>query len=85
MLTDQLGVSVQTLAAAATLCGTLVTVAVVYLKLFVENKLSELRAAIIDTVQRNSAEAFLGKHVEKELAIRFADVDKRLNRLEESS
>ena len=72
----------QTLAAMVSISSVVVSVAVVYLRLFVENRLGELRGSIVDAIGKTSAESYLGKHVGELLELRLQQIERRIDKLE---
>lgn len=81
-MVQTLELSWQSLAAMVSVSSVIVSVAVVYLRLFVENRLNELRTGLTTEIHRSSAESFLGKHVGEIVDMKIAELSRRVARME---
>lgn len=73
----------QTLAAMVSISSVVVSVAVVYLRLFVDSKLSLLRNDILSASKEDSDKLFLAKSVGELVQFRISEMERRMTRLEE--
>ena len=80
---DPLILSWQALAAMVSISTTIVTVAVIVLRIFVDSRLAETKAAIIDRIAQTSGDTYLSKHFGELLDLRLRQIEEKLEKLEE--
>lgn len=73
----------QTLAAMVSISSVVVSVAVVYLRLFVDSKLSSLRTDILSATKEDSDKLFLAKSVGELVQFRLSEIERRMARMED--
>lgn len=72
----------QALAAITSISSIMVSVAVVYLRLFVENRLNSLRSSVVEAVEHQGERDYLAKNAGEMIAYRMTHMEERLDRIE---
>ena len=79
---QSLVVSWQSLAAMVSISSSLVAGAIVYLRLFVDGRLSQFKSALTGEIHAAGREAFLGKHVGDIVDLKLKELERRLGKVE---
>ena len=82
LLQEPLTISWQSLAAMVSISSALVTVAIIYLRLFVDGRLSQFKGELTTEIHRSAKDAFLGKHVGEIVDLKLRELERRVSKVE---
>lgn len=77
-----LTVSWQSLAAMVSISSTLVAAAIVYLRLFVDGRLSQVKVELTAEIHKSANDAYLSKHVGEIVDLKLHDLERRVAKVE---
>jgi len=80
-----LSVTWESLAAIVGIASVLTTLAVVYLRLFVDGRLERFKNEITNAIERSISRSYLSKHEGEIVDLKLATMERRIERVEQST